>query len=230
MKVHTCTHIIHTPVEPMSCHIAPFHCQTSMPIGHFSVPPCQSPVFTFSPTPLEAADGEDPRAIWQSKAAHRQPDPKTQTLPAKTSLGEKPLHTIKSNPLPITMTASSPPHDSSTSSHRSPLSPPFFPSSLPARFFPGTKSTTKSIPLPQVTPHPSPRGSPLPTPLGTPVHTPKDSPTGTPSGTPPSSPGVGGVAWKTRLNSIKNSFLGSPRFHRRKLQGRFWFFLYLSAI
>ncbi|XP_056400114.1 serine/threonine-protein kinase BRSK2-like isoform X1 [Hyla sarda] len=178
----------------------------------------RSPVFTFSPTPLEAADGEDPRAIWQSKAAHRQPDPKTQTLPAKTSLGEKPLHTIKSNPLPITMTASSPQHDSSTSPHRSPLSPPFFPSSLPARFFPGTKSATKSIPLPQVTPHPSPRGSPLPTPLGTPVHTPKDSPTGTPSGTPPSSPGVGGVAWKTRLNSIKNSFLGSPRFHRRKLQ------------
>ncbi|XP_075046823.1 serine/threonine-protein kinase BRSK2-like isoform X2 [Mixophyes fleayi] len=178
----------------------------------------RSPVFTFSPTPLEATDGEDPRAIWQSKAAHRQPDPKTQTLPAKTNLGEKPLQTIKSNPLPITMTASSPSHDSSTSPHRSPLSPPFFPSSLPARFFPGTKSTTKSIPLPQVTPHPSPRGSPLPTPLGTPVHTPKDSPTGTPSGTPPSSPGVGGVAWKTRLNSIKNSFLGSPRFHRRKLQ------------
>ncbi|OCT70946.1 hypothetical protein XELAEV_18037860mg [Xenopus laevis] len=178
----------------------------------------QSPVFTFSPTPLETAEGEDPRAIWQSKAAHRQPDPKTQTLPAKTGMGEKPLHTIKSNPLPITMTASSPPHDSSFSPHHSPLSPPFFPSSLPARFFPGTKSTTKSIPLPQVTPHPSPRGSPLPTPLGTPVHTPKDSPTGTPSGTPPSSPGVGGVAWKTRLNSIKNSFLGSPRFHRRKLQ------------
>ncbi|XP_060112071.1 serine/threonine-protein kinase BRSK1 isoform X3 [Heteronotia binoei] len=70
----------------------------------------------------------------------------------------------------------------------------------------------------EVTPHPSPRGSPLPTPLGTPVHTPKESPTGTPGGTPPSSPGVAGVAWKTRLNSIKNSFLGSPRFHRRKLQ------------
>lgn len=25
--------------------------------------------------------------------------------------------------------------------------------------------------------------------------------------------------WKTRLTNIKNSFLGSPRFHRRKLQG-----------
>ncbi|PNI26717.1 BRSK2 isoform 1, partial [Pan troglodytes] len=36
--------------------------------------------------------------------------------------------------------------------------------------------------------------------------------------TPPSSPSVGGVPWRARLNSIKNSFLGSPRFHRRKLQ------------
>ncbi|XP_042372103.1 serine/threonine-protein kinase BRSK2-like [Plectropomus leopardus] len=26
------------------------------------------------------------------------------------------------------------------------------------------------------------------------------------------------MPWRTRLNSIKNSFLGSPRFHRRKLQ------------
>ncbi|XP_072127451.1 serine/threonine-protein kinase BRSK2-like [Mobula birostris] len=64
----------------------------------------------------------------------------------------------------------------------------------------------------------APGGSPLPTPLGTPVHTPKESPSSTPNATPPSSPGVGGVPWRTRLNSIKNSFLGSPRFHRRKLQ------------
>ncbi|KAM3824007.1 serine/threonine-protein kinase BRSK1 isoform 1-T1 [Vipera latastei] len=84
----------------------------------------------------------------------------------------------------------------------------------------GASTGLSSSPLssPRVTPHPSPRGSPLPTPLGTPVHTPKESPSGTPCGTPPSSPGVAGVAWKTRLNSIKNSFLGSPRFHRRKLQ------------
>ncbi|CAM4703914.1 unnamed protein product [Caretta caretta] len=84
----------------------------------------------------------------------------------------------------------------------------------------GASTGLSSSPLssPRVTPHPSPRGSPLPTPLGTPVHTPKDSPSGTPGGTPPSSPGAAGLAWKTRLNSIKNSFLGSPRFHRRKLQ------------
>lgn len=43
--------------------------------------------------------------------------------------------------------------------------------------------------------------------------------------TPPSSPGGGsGMAasssahWRTRLNSFKNNLLGSPRFHRRKLQ------------
>ncbi|XP_037031794.1 serine/threonine-protein kinase BRSK2 isoform X1 [Bradysia coprophila] len=29
---------------------------------------------------------------------------------------------------------------------------------------------------------------------------------------------TGGQIWKTRLTNIKNSFLGSPRFHRRKLQ------------
>uniref|UniRef100_A0A8C0R287 BR serine/threonine kinase 1 n=1 Tax=Canis lupus dingo TaxID=286419 RepID=A0A8C0R287_CANLU len=42
-------------------------------------------------------------------------------------------------------------------------------------------------------------------------------PTGTPGTTPPPSPGggVGGAAWRSRLNSIRNSFLGSPRFHRR---------------
>lgn len=83
-----------------------------------------------------------------------------------------------------------------------------------------TDHNGKCIPTVQVTPHPSPRASPLPTPKGTPVHTPKESPAGTPSPTPPPSPSIGGLAWRTRLNSIKNSFLGSPRFHRRKLQGR----------
>uniref|UniRef100_A0A672RNH7 Serine/threonine-protein kinase BRSK1-like n=1 Tax=Sinocyclocheilus grahami TaxID=75366 RepID=A0A672RNH7_SINGR len=43
--------------------------------------------------------------------------------------------------------------------------------------------------------------------------------------TPPSSPGGGGsmaasssAHWRTRLNSLKNNLLGSPRFHRRKMQ------------
>lgn len=38
---------------------------------------------------------------------------------------------------------------------------------------------------------------------------------GSPCNTP------GGQLWKTRLTNIKNSFLGSPRFHRRKMQGKF---------
>ncbi|XP_070800450.1 serine/threonine-protein kinase BRSK2-like [Pituophis catenifer annectens] len=125
---------------------------------------------------------------------------KTQTLPAKGSPAkEGPLQSRCSTPFPLP-----------------PNSPPAHPPSSPRCFFPSTKPPPKSVL--QVTPHPSPRGSPLPTPLGTPVHTPKESPSGTPCETPPSSPGVAGVAWKTRLNSIKNSFLGSPRFHRRKLQ------------
>uniref|UniRef100_A0A672NLX9 BR serine/threonine kinase 2 n=1 Tax=Sinocyclocheilus grahami TaxID=75366 RepID=A0A672NLX9_SINGR len=89
-----------------------------------------------------------------------------------------------------------------------------------SRSISGASSGLSTSPLssPRVTPHPSPRGSPIPTPKGTPVHTPKDSPTGTPTPTPPPSPSIGGMPWKTRLNSIRNSFLGSPRFHRRKLQ------------
>ena len=46
--------------------------------------------------------------------------------------------------------------------------------------------------------------------------------------TPPGSPSS--AHWRSRLNNIKNNFLGSPRFHRRKLQGNsniilncFWF-------
>ena len=57
--------------------------------------------------------------------------------------------------------------------------------------------------------------------------------------TPPGSPSA--QHWKSRLNTIKNSFLGSPRFHRRKLQGKnnklcaflknrnhYYFIIYLS--
>ncbi|KAJ8342021.1 hypothetical protein SKAU_G00319490 [Synaphobranchus kaupii] len=89
-----------------------------------------------------------------------------------------------------------------------------------SRSISGASSGLSTSPLssPRVTPHHSPRGSPLPTPKGTPVHTPKESPAGTPTPTPPPSPSIGGMPWRTRLNSIKNSFLGSPRFHRRKLQ------------
>ncbi|XDV45053.1 hypothetical protein PO909_013224 [Leuciscus waleckii] len=76
----------------------------------------------------------------------------------------------------------------------------------------------KSLPLPASTsrsPSPSPLLSPIPRNVGV----------GSLSLTPPSSPGGGGgmaasssAHWRTRLNSLKNNLLGSPRFHRRKLQ------------
>jgi len=40
------------------------------------------------------------------------------------------------------------------------------------------------------------------------------------SATPPGSP-IASAAWRARLHTIKNNFLGSPRFHRKKLQGIF---------
>ncbi|XP_017209739.1 serine/threonine-protein kinase BRSK2 isoform X3 [Danio rerio] len=174
------------------------------------------------------------------------PYPKTQTLPAKPK--DKPLQSARSNPLPESepehiSTAKSEP--STPCQPQAPcipgsplvrratpasiippqLSVPFRPavplSPIRLHHFhpvPGSDHTTKSIPTIQVTPHPSPRSSPIPTPKGTPIHTPKNSPAGTPTPTPPPSPSIGGMPWKTRLNSFKNSFLGSPRFHRRKLQ------------
>lgn len=41
--------------------------------------------------------------------------------------------------------------------------------------------------------------------------------------TPPGSPHSSTTShhWRSRLTTIKNSFLGSPRFHRRKLQGKY---------
>ena len=40
---------------------------------------------------------------------------------------------------------------------------------------------------------------------------------------------TGGQLWKTRLTNIKNSFLGSPRFHRRKMQGIVAIFVCFSS-
>lgn len=47
----------------------------------------------------------------------------------------------------------------------------------------------------------------------------RGAPSHSPSATPPGSPNVQSPAWKYRLHTFKNSFLGSPRFHRRKMQG-----------
>ncbi|XP_061420369.1 serine/threonine-protein kinase BRSK2 isoform X2 [Lethenteron reissneri] len=139
-------------------------------------------------------------------------DPKTQTLPSKARKAERPVHMVLSNPLPAGNPAAVADDDAGRSpSRRAP--PPLPPPPANPRL-----TNPRSIPVIQVTPHPSPRGSPLPTPKGTPHHTPRDSPAGTPSPTPPSSPSVGGAPWRARLHSFKHTFLGSPRFHRRKLQ------------
>ncbi|XP_077787643.1 serine/threonine-protein kinase BRSK2 isoform X6 [Podarcis muralis] len=204
------------------------------PIRKFFIPP-QTPNPPFTPRPQVSLDSDAcrnasrPGHVLQPKPA-LQPNPKTQTLPSKSRLAEKPLQSTKSNPLPSSnATVPPPPNSPAQNTQGCPPAPGFSPQLAvptvqtnpmsPVRLLPSsTDPSTKSIPIIQVTPHPSPRGSPLPTPKGTPVHTPKESPAGTPNPTPPSSPSIGGMPWRTRLNSIKNSFLGSPRFHRRKLQ------------
>ncbi|XP_053367726.1 serine/threonine-protein kinase BRSK2 isoform X1 [Clarias gariepinus] len=100
----------------------------------------------------------------------------------------------------------------------------------------GASTGLSSSPL--SSPRVTPQGSPLPTPLGTPVHHPHPPPSSSSSSraegggvgslslTPPTSPGGGGAGmaasssahWRTRFNSFRNNLLGSPRFHRRKLQ------------
>ncbi|TKS89892.1 Serine/threonine-protein kinase BRSK2 [Collichthys lucidus] len=200
----------------------------------------QSDVTTATATPLTKEPKQGSTTTPRSARAHDKPkapqNPKTQTLPSKGPADRPHLQPIKSLPLH---------NPSSRSPSPSPLLSPiprfFFPSSSVL------KSVTKSFypnsahSVPQVTP----QGSPLPTPLGTPVHHPHHPSSTPPSSsssssssraeggggvgslslTPPSSPGGGsGMAasssahWRTRLNSFKNNLLGSPRFHRRKLQ------------
>ncbi|KAL7870043.1 hypothetical protein AOLI_G00140310 [Acnodon oligacanthus] len=189
----------------------------------------RSPVFTFSQSEVTATS--KPGSGGTTPRPARSHESKTQTLPSKAPSERPHLQSMKSLPL----------HSPSS---RSPSPSPLL-SPIPRfLFFPAVlKSMTKSFyPVSQVTP----QGSPLPTPLGTPVHHPHHPPATPPSSsssssssraegggvgvgslslTPPSSPGGGGgmaasssAHWRTRLNSFKNNLLGSPRFHRRKLQ------------
>ncbi|CAL1279421.1 unnamed protein product [Larinioides sclopetarius] len=61
-------------------------------------------------------------------------------------------------------------------------------------------------------------GSPSSSPLNSPKPNTRLTPDESPLNTPPGSPSLNPPYWKSRLTTIKNSFLGSPRFHRRKLQ------------
>ncbi|XP_076023656.1 serine/threonine-protein kinase BRSK1-like [Genypterus blacodes] len=201
----------------------------------------RSPVFTFSQsevTSTSASSSKEPKpgSATTARLSHQAADPKTQTLPSKGP-GERPqLHTMKSLPL---QTPRSP--SRSPSPLLSPI-PRFFNFPSPSVFkSPGKNvhsSSNSSAPPPPVS-QVTPQGSPL----GTPMHhnpsstTPPSSSSSSSSSradgaggaslslTPPTSPGVsGGLAasgsahWRTRLNSFKNNLLGSPRFHRRKLQ------------
>ncbi|KAM6951764.1 serine/threonine-protein kinase BRSK2-like isoform 2-T2 [Aplochiton taeniatus] len=207
----------------------------------------QSPVFTFSQSDVTSATANPlSREAKPASATAPRParvhdklktplHPKTQTLPIKCPTERPHLQPIKSLPLH---------HPSSGSPSPSPLLSPmprffFFPSSSVLKsvtkgFYPNSAHSVSQV---------TPQGSPLPTPLGTPVHHPHHPSSTPPSSsssssssraeggggvgslslTPPSSPGGGMAAsssahWRTRLNSFKNNLLGSPRFHRRKLQ------------
>ncbi|XP_060748927.1 serine/threonine-protein kinase BRSK2 [Tachysurus vachellii] len=200
----------------------------------------RSPVFTFSQSEVASAtatQAKDPKvgSSPAHRAAQRVPDQKTQTLPSKAATERPHLQSMKSLPLQT-------PPSPSPSPLLSPI-PRFFFFPAPSVL----KSVTKSIypnstHVSQVTP----QDSPLPTPLGTPQHPPPTPPSSSSSSsssraegggagssagggsltlTPPSSPGAGGgmaasssAHWRSRLNSFKNNLLGSPRFHRRKLQ------------
>ncbi|TRY99035.1 hypothetical protein DNTS_028610 [Danionella cerebrum] len=177
----------------------------------------QSPVFTFS---------EPHPPVTTTTRPIRSHDHKTHTLPLKPSSDRPQIQSIKSLPFP-------------PSPHFSPL-PRFLFLPSPSALL---KSLTKSLyPMSQVTPQGSPMGTPVHHPhpsfssSGTPPPSSSSSSSssraeggtggvGSLSLTPPSSPGGGsGLAssssahWRARLNSLKNNLLGSPRFHRRKLQ------------
>ncbi|XP_037545255.1 serine/threonine-protein kinase BRSK1 [Nematolebias whitei] len=203
----------------------------------------RSPVFTFSQTEVNSnstssSKDSKPGNGTTPRPTRPTPDPKTQTLPSKGPADRPQLHSMKSLPL---QTPRSP--SPSPSPVLSPI-PRFFNFPSPSIFrsknvHSSSNSPATPPPVSQVTP----QGSPLPTPLGTPVHQIQHPSSTTPpsssssssradgssgasnSLTPPSSPGgSGGLAssssthWRTRLNSFKNNLLGSPRFHRRKLQ------------
>ncbi|XP_028979578.1 serine/threonine-protein kinase BRSK1 isoform X3 [Esox lucius] len=204
----------------------------------------RSPVFTFSRSDVTSASNTQPKDPKPGSATtHRPserstvPDPKTQTLPSKGPCDRPPLQSMKSLPLQT-------PPSPSPSPILSPIPRFFFPT--PSVLKSVTKSIyPNSTPVPQVTPQGSPLPTPLGTPVHHPQHPPPTPPSSSSSSsssraegggggvggggslslTPPSSPGgSGGMAasssahWRTRLNSFKNNLLGSPRFHRRKLQ------------
>ncbi|XP_063047053.1 serine/threonine-protein kinase BRSK1 [Engraulis encrasicolus] len=205
----------------------------------------RSPVFTFEVASASALS-KDPKAgsATTPRASQRAPDQKTQTLPSKASSAsaDRTLPpTMKSLPLQGPRSTSPSP-----SPLLSPI-PRFFVFPTPSVLKSVTKNLypNSTAHVSQVTPQGSPLPTPLGTPVhhhpGHPPPLPLSSSSSSSSSraeggggvgaggslslTPPSSPGGSGgmaasssVHWRTRLNSFKNNLLGSPRFHRRKLQ------------
>ncbi|XP_075888590.1 serine/threonine-protein kinase BRSK1-like isoform X3 [Nelusetta ayraudi] len=176
-------------------------------------------------------------------AARPPPDPKTQTLPSKGASERPHLHSIKSLPLQTPRSPSPSPSPLVSPRFFNFPSPSVFKSK---NVHAPSNASATAPPVSQVTPQGSPLPTPLGTPVHQIQNACSASATTTPptsssssssssradgaggaslSLTPPSSPGSSsGLAasssahWRTRLNSFKNNLLGSPRFHRRKLQ------------
>lgn len=179
-------------------------------------------------------------------AARPPPDPKTQTLPSKGASARPQLHSIKSLPL---QTPRSPSPSPLVSPRFFNFPSPSVFKSKNALTPCNASSAALPLPqvTPQGSPLPTPLGTPIhqiqnpsassaPTTANPPTFSSSSSSSSSRADgaggaslslTPPSSPGSGGSGlassssahWRTRLNSFKNNLLGSPRFHRRKLQG-----------
>ncbi|CAL8283417.1 unnamed protein product [Boreogadus saida] len=166
---------------------------------------------------LSVGDGwiayENASAAAAARSSHAAPDPKTQTLPIKTPAGRPTLQTMKSLPLatPLSPSPSPSPVTPQGSPLATPLGTPVHQAHHHHHHHPSTSSSSSGSTPPPPPPPPSSSSSS------------SRVEGGGASLTPPSSPG-GGLAssssahWRTRLNSFKNNLLGSPRFHRRKLQ------------
>ncbi|XP_069047879.1 serine/threonine-protein kinase BRSK2 isoform X1 [Lepisosteus oculatus] len=230
--------------SPLSSPRSPVFTFSQSDVAAASAQPKDPPKAATLPPPPPPSSSSSSSSPSSARAGQRAPDPKTQTLPASCKASERPpLQSMKSLPL---REPAGPPSSPSPSPLLSPVPRFFFfppPSVLktvtkcvyPNPSHPSHPSHPPA--LSQVTPHGSPRASPLPTPLGTPVHAPPPSSSSSSSSsraegagagsgslslTPPSSPGSMAASssahWRSRLNSFKNNLLGSPRFHRRKLQ------------
>ncbi|KAJ3593918.1 hypothetical protein NHX12_006251, partial [Muraenolepis orangiensis] len=182
------------------------HGQSPRPVRRFFVPPqspdlCQSPNCSPTHSPGVCLNGVGPRGphAYQPKMGSPLMHPRTQTLPAKPRMSEKPLQTARSNPLPNTAGSPTDPK-SEPSTPSQPLAPCLPGSPRVRRHPPLTVPPKLSIalsPVPPPTPlrrhpqhrqqqqrHPDHNGKSVPVAQVTPHPSPRGSPLPTPKGTP----------------------------------------------